>query len=87
MGEAPQDRPLSVRERWVGRFVSIRDLVWSWLTDPAVLVYRKHGFGQKRGGMICSNHHGTSARFLFDALSHVGFAGTVETRCDLIVAP
>jgi membrane protein len=23
-------------------------LVWSWLTDPAVLVYRRHGFGQKR---------------------------------------
>ncbi len=48
MGEAPQQRPLSVRERWVGRFVSIRDVIWSWLTDPAVLVYRKHGFGQKR---------------------------------------
>ncbi len=23
-------------------------IVWSWLTDPAVLVYRRHGFGQKR---------------------------------------
>ena len=23
-------------------------MVWSWLTDPAVLVYRRHGFGQKR---------------------------------------
>ncbi|HYH06656.1 MAG TPA: YhjD/YihY/BrkB family envelope integrity protein [Thermoanaerobaculia bacterium] len=48
MGEAPVDRPPSVRERWVGKFVSIRDVVWSWLTDPAVLVYRQHGFGQKR---------------------------------------
>jgi membrane protein len=48
MGEAPVDRPPSVRERWVGKFVSIRDVTWSWLTDPAVLVYRKHGFGQKR---------------------------------------
>jgi membrane protein len=37
-----------MREKWVGRLVSSRDLVWSWLTDPAVLVYRKHGFGQKR---------------------------------------
>ena len=48
MGEAPVERPPSVRERWVGRLVSIRDVTWSWLTDPAVLVYRKHGFGQKR---------------------------------------
>jgi membrane protein len=48
MGEAPQQRPLSAREKWVGRFVSLRDIVWSWLTDPAVLVYRRHGFGQKR---------------------------------------
>lgn len=48
MGEAPQHRPLSWRERWVGRVLSIRDVVWSWLTDPAVLVYRKHGSGQKR---------------------------------------
>jgi membrane protein len=48
MGEAPQERPLSAREKWVGRFVSIRDLIWSWLTDPALLVYRRHGFGQKR---------------------------------------
>jgi membrane protein len=48
MGEAPQERPLSWRERWVGRLVSVRDMVWSWLTDPAVLVYRRHGFGQKR---------------------------------------
>ena len=28
--------------------MTVRDLVWSWLTDPAVLVYRKHGFGHKR---------------------------------------
>ncbi|HEV7765708.1 MAG TPA: YhjD/YihY/BrkB family envelope integrity protein, partial [Thermoanaerobaculia bacterium] len=48
MGEAPQQRPVSARERWVGKFRSARDLVWSWLTDPAVLVYRRHGFGQKR---------------------------------------
>ena len=48
MGEAPQNRPPTAREKWVGRFVSTRDVVWSWLTDPAVLVYRRHGFGQKR---------------------------------------
>jgi membrane protein len=48
MGEAPQQRPPSSKERWLGRFASARLLVWSWLTDPAVLVYRRHGFGQKR---------------------------------------
>jgi membrane protein len=48
MGEPPQQRPLSWRERWVTRLRSARDITWSWLTDPAVLVYRKHGFGQKR---------------------------------------
>lgn len=48
MGEPPNDRPPSWRQRWVSGFVSTRTLVWSWLTDPAVLVYRRHGFGQKR---------------------------------------
>ncbi len=36
------------REKWTNRLVLSRSLVWSWLTDPAVLVYRRHGFGQKR---------------------------------------
>lgn len=48
MGEPPQDRPVSTRQRWVGKFVSGKNLLWSWLTDPAVLVYRRHGFGQQR---------------------------------------
>ncbi|MFP5248141.1 MAG: YihY/virulence factor BrkB family protein, partial [Thermoanaerobaculia bacterium] len=48
MGEAPQDRPVSWRQKWLGRFTTTRRVVWSWLTDPAVLVYRRHGFGQKR---------------------------------------
>jgi membrane protein len=48
MGEPPRERPLSFREKWTNRFVMARTLIWSWLTDPAVLVYRKHGFGQKR---------------------------------------
>ena len=30
------------------RFASSREVLWSWLTDPAVLVYRRHGFGHKR---------------------------------------
>lgn len=48
MGEPPRERPPTWREKWTNRFVLGRDLVWSWLTDPAVLVYRRHGFGQKR---------------------------------------
>jgi membrane protein len=44
----PRERPPNWREKWLGRFVRARDITWSWLTDPAVLVYRKHGFGQKR---------------------------------------
>ena len=32
----------------MSRLVSARNITWSWLTDPAVLVYRRHGFGQKR---------------------------------------
>ena len=39
---------MSPRQRWAGKFVTGKNLVWSWLTDPAVLVYRRHGFGQKR---------------------------------------
>jgi membrane protein len=48
MSENPPDRPPGWRQRWLTRFVFVRQLVWSWLTDPAVLVYRRHGFGQKR---------------------------------------
>ncbi len=48
MGEAPQLRPPASHERWLAKFITARDLIWSWLTDPAVLVYRRHGFGQKR---------------------------------------
>ena len=48
MGEPPRERPPTWREKWTNRVVLSRDLVWSWLTDPAVLVYRRHGFGQKR---------------------------------------
>jgi YihY family inner membrane protein len=36
----------------VGRFKTGRTVIWSWLTDPAVLVYRKHGFGQKRARAV-----------------------------------
>ncbi|HET7435525.1 MAG TPA: YhjD/YihY/BrkB family envelope integrity protein [Thermoanaerobaculia bacterium] len=44
----PRERPPSWRVSWLQRLKTGRDVVWSWLTDPAVLVYRRHGFGQKR---------------------------------------
>jgi membrane protein len=48
MSEDPRERPAGWQQRWWRRFVAARVVVWSWLTDPAVLVYRRHGFGQKR---------------------------------------
>jgi len=34
------------------RLVATRDTIWSWLTDPAVLVYRRAAFGQKRARVL-----------------------------------
>lgn len=48
MSEDPNPRPLGWRQRWYQDLLLMRDVVWSWLTDPAVLVYRQHGFGHKR---------------------------------------
>ena len=48
MTEDPRERPAGWRQRFVSRLFSAKNIVWSWLTDPAVLVYRRHGFGQKR---------------------------------------
>ena len=52
MTEDPRERPQGWRERWLTRFFSAKNIVWSWLTDPAVLVYRRHGFGHKRARAI-----------------------------------
>ena len=48
MDADPRERPPGWRARWIKKLGSGRAMVWSWLTDPAVLVYRRHGFGQKR---------------------------------------
>jgi membrane protein len=48
MTDEPSAPPPGWRNRWLTRFLSIKTVIWSWLTDPAVLVYRRHGFGQKR---------------------------------------
>ena len=48
----PPVRPPGWRQRWVARFSSTRGVVWSWLADPAVLIYRRHGFGRRRARAI-----------------------------------
>ena len=49
MTDDPRESPPpGWRRRWLTRFIAIKTMVWSWLTDPAVLVYRRHGSGQKR---------------------------------------
>src|SRR5688500_14014950 len=52
MTEDPRERPPGWRDRWLTRLFSAKNIVWGWLTDPAVLVYRRHGFGQKRARAI-----------------------------------
>lgn len=46
------ERPPGWRERWLGWFGKARTFLWGWLTDPAVLVYRRHGFGHKRARAV-----------------------------------
>lgn len=48
MSVDPREQPAGWRDRWLKKVISAKDIIWSWLTDPAVLVYRRHGFGQKR---------------------------------------
>ncbi len=48
----PRERPPGWRQNWLRRLNTARTLTWSWLTDPAALVYRRHGFGQKRARAV-----------------------------------
>jgi membrane protein len=48
MSEDPRERDAGWRQRFVKRFFSAKNVLWGWLFDPAVLVYRRHGFGHKR---------------------------------------
>src|SRR5438128_2763745 len=36
------------RRRMKDRFMATRSLLWSWLTDPAVLLYRREAHGRRR---------------------------------------
>ena len=48
----PRDHPPSWKESWVARFLNARVIVWSWLTDPAVLLYRREASGRKRARIL-----------------------------------
>lgn len=48
MTDDPRDPELPVRKGFFQRLVAARDIVWSWLTDPAVLVYRRETTGRHR---------------------------------------
>jgi membrane protein len=51
MTEVPQ-RPPHWRERWLGKLRHGRTVTWSWLTDPAVLLYRRETRGRHRARVI-----------------------------------
>ncbi len=46
--QAPESTPPSRRDR----FLAARHFVWSWLTDPAVLLYRREAHGRRRARVV-----------------------------------
>lgn len=44
----PRDPNAPVRNTFLRRLPAIRTIVWSWLTDPAVLLYRREATGRRR---------------------------------------
>jgi membrane protein len=54
MSDAPQPEPpvREDRDTWLRRFRETRQTVWGWLTDPAVLVYRREATGRHKARVI-----------------------------------
>jgi len=52
MSDAPQPEPPHERESWLKRFRATRLVVWGWLTDPAVLVYRREATGRHKARVV-----------------------------------
>jgi len=52
--EDPREKPEEVgwKESWIARFFNAKNIVWSWLTDPAVLLYRREASGRKRARIL-----------------------------------
>jgi membrane protein len=48
----PDSRPPTRREVWQQRYTESRDTVWGWLTDPAVLVYRREAHGRDKARVL-----------------------------------
>jgi len=40
------------RVRLKDRFMVVRNFIWSWLTDPAVLLYRREAHGRRRARVL-----------------------------------
>jgi len=48
----PRQKPPKIRTGWLAKLISAWRVVWSWLTDPAVLVYRRAAHGHKRARVL-----------------------------------
>src|SRR5713226_7186288 len=48
MDTDPGQGPRGRKQVWKLRAASLRTTLWSWLTDPAVLLYRREAHGRKR---------------------------------------
>ena len=52
MTEGPHEEVVLPKATIAQRLVKARNVIWSWLTDPAVLVYRRATFGRKRARVL-----------------------------------
>jgi membrane protein len=68
----PREKPPGWRGKWLKRF----HLTRGWLTDPALLVYRRHGFGQKRARAIVVE----SFLFIREVVREFYSSGEVSSR-------
>ena len=51
-GMDEQEERAEQRRSWFDRWVSARSVFWSWIADPAVLVYRREAHGRKRARVM-----------------------------------
>ncbi len=52
MPDDPREERPSERGRFALSLTGARDTIWSWLTDPAVLLYRRAAFGRRRARVV-----------------------------------
>jgi membrane protein len=51
-GTDPREKPPGWKESWVQRLLNAKGIVWSWLTDSAVLLYRREASGRHRARIL-----------------------------------